>query len=41
MAAQGSESVPNRYTVQVVMVGVFLFELLAAVCACVSVFEFL
>ena len=37
MAAEGTESVPNRYTVEVVMVGLFLFELLAAVCVCVRV----
>lgn len=35
MAAEGTESVPDRYTVEVVMVGLFLFELLAAVHACV------
>lgn len=35
MAAEGTESVPDRYTVEVAMVGLFLFELLAAVYVCV------
>lgn len=37
MAAEGTESVPDRYAVEVVMVGLFLLGLLAAVCACVCV----
>lgn len=41
MAAEGIESAPNRYAVEVVMVGLFLFGLPAAVCVfvCAGVYK--
>lgn len=34
MDAGGTKSVPDRYTVRIVMAGMFLFELLGAECVC-------